>query len=296
MRSLTVLSLLASLVSLTLAQADSNSTANPLIPSGISSTCQAFYVQLNADTTLSSCLNPLISATSAFGVDSTPATISPSTISSALSNICSAANTCNPTLINSQLTLFYQACQTELTSPKVAGVILTYDVLYSFPLLQQALCQKDASGNYCVVNMTSSPSTSTTKRSLSSLDRRDSSQVALIPNVQKYSDENIVFLGLQANMTAAQLCTPCTRNVMNVYTSQMNNEPYGPGISSSVLLAGQPAIYAAINSKCGSSFLSGQVQAAGALSTNAAPRPADSTFALLGSAIVAVAAGAIAIL
>jgi hypothetical protein len=169
-----------------------------------------------------------------------------------------------------------------------------YDVLYSFPLLQQALCQKDDSGNYCVVNMTT-PSTSSTKRS-SSLDRRDDSQVALIPNVEKYSAENIVFLGLQANMTSQQLCTPCTRNVMNVYTAQLNNEPYGPGISSSVLLSGQPALYAAINSKCGPSFLSGQVQAAGALSTSAAPHAADATFALFGSAIVAVAAGAIAVL
>jgi len=70
--------------------------------------------------------------------------------------------------------------------------------------------------------------------------------------------------------------------------------PYGPGIGSSYLLSGQPALYAAINSECGASFLSGQVQAAGALSTGAAPRAADASFAFIGSAIAALAAGVVA--
>ncbi|KAH9035679.1 hypothetical protein EDB84DRAFT_1577938 [Lactarius hengduanensis] len=291
MKSFTVLSFLASLVPLALAQA--NTTANSLIPSDISSTCQAFYVQLNANAALTSCLKPLISSTSAFSAGSNPTTISPSIISSSLDSICSSANTCDATLINTQLGLFLKACQTELTSTKTADVILTYDVMYTFGLLQESLCQKDDSGKYCALSMTSSQST--TKRS-SSLGRRDS-QVAIVPNVDKYSKENIAFLGMQpTNMTADQLCTSCTRKIMNLYTSQLNTVPYGPGISFTVLLSGQPALYAAINSKCGASFLSGQVQAAGALQTGAAPRAADSAFALVGSAIVAVAAGAIAVL
>ncbi|KAI9435820.1 hypothetical protein H4582DRAFT_2079449 [Lactarius indigo] len=290
MKSLTVVSFLASLVSLALAQ--SNAT-NPLIPTGISPTCQAFYVQLNANANLTSCLKPLISATSAFSPGSDPTTISSSTISSALDSICSSSNTCDSSLINTQLTLFYQACQPELTSSKIAGVILTYDVMYTFGLLQESLCQKDDSGKYCALNMTSSQST--TKRS-SSLDRRGDSQVALVPDVSKYSEENIPFLGMQPNMSSDQLCTSCTRKVMNVYTSQLNTVPYGPGISFSVLLSGQPALYAAVNGKCGTSFLSGQVQAAGALQTGAAPRAADSAVAFVGSAILAVAAGAIAVL
>ncbi|SRR6266702_2168176 len=271
-----------------------NSTTNPLIPSGISATCQAFYVQLNANATLSTCLKPLISATSAFGAGSNPTTITPSTISSTLNNICSSS-TCDSTLISTELALFYQACQTELTSSKTPGVILTYDVIYTFGLLQKALCQKDDSGSYCALNMSSSSSPSTTKRS-SLLDRRGDSQVALVPNVDKYSKENIVFLGLLPNMSSDHLCTPCTRNVMNVYTSQLNTVPYGPGIKSSVLLSGQSALYDAVNSVCGASFLSGEVQAAGALGTGAAPRAADATFAIVGSAIVAVVAGAVAFL
>ncbi|KAH9068086.1 hypothetical protein EDB83DRAFT_2263511 [Lactarius deliciosus] len=285
MKSLTVVSFLASLIPLALAQ----NTTSSLIPSGISTTCQAFYVQLNANAALTTCLKPLISATSAFSAGSNPTTISPSTISSSLDSICSSTNTCDATLINTQLALFLKACQTELISTKTAGVILTYDIMYTFGLLQESLCQKDDSGKYCALNMTSSQST--TKRS-SSLGRRDS-QVAM----DKYSKENIAFLGMQpTNMTSDQLCTPCTRKVMNVYTSQLNTMPYGPGISFSVLLSGQPALYAAINTKCGASFLSGQVQAAGALQTGAAPRAADSAIALVGSAIVAAAAGAIAVL
>lgn len=306
MKSLTVLSLLASLVPLTLAQSQSvslfraltlNNThfllqSNPFIPSGISQTCQAFYVQLDANTTVSSCLKPLISATSAFGVNATAATITNSIISSTLGNICS--NTCDPTIVDAQLALFYQSCQPELTSSKVSGVLLTYDVLYAAVPFLQAVCQKDKSGNYCVLNMTS-PSTSTTKRS-SELDRRDGTQQPFVPNAVQYGKDNLLFLGLQPNLSSVQLCTDCTRNVVNVYTAQLNRIPYASGLSSSSLFSGESALYAAINSKCGPSFLSGEVKAAGALSTGAAPRAVDATFALVGSAIVAVAAGAIAVL
>jgi len=288
MMSLTVFSLLASLVPLALAQTSSDST---LIPSGISSTCQDYYSQLNTNTSVAACLNPLISATSLFSPNST-STISSSTINSTLNNICSL-NSC-PTLINDQLAKFAQACQPELTQEKSPDVIATYDILYNLPLIQQSLCLKDSSGNYCVVNVTSHTSTSTTKRS--SLDRRDNSQVPLVQELTGYGEADIPFLTLQSNMTAQQLCTSCTQKVMTVYTTQLNSVPYAPGINSSFLLSGQPALYAAINSKCGATFLSGEVQAAGALSTGAAPRAADAASALLGSVIVAVAAGAIAVL
>ncbi|KAF8266065.1 hypothetical protein EI94DRAFT_1684936 [Lactarius quietus] len=288
MMSLTVFSLLASLVPLALAQTSSDST---LIPSGISSTCQDYYSQLNTNTSVAACLNPLISATSLFSPNST-STISSSTINSTLNNICSL-NSC-PALINDQLAKFAQACQPELTQEKSPDVIATYDILYNLPLIQQSLCLKDSSGNYCVVNVTSHTSTSTTKRS--SLDRRDNSQVPLVQELTGYGEADIPFLTLQSNMTAQQLCTSCTQKVMTVYTTQLNSVPYAPGINSSFLLSGQPALYAAINSKCGATFLSGEVQAAGALSTGAAPRAADAASALLGSVIVAVAAGAIAVL
>jgi len=83
---------------------------------------------------------------------------------------------------------------------------------------------------------------------------------------------------------------------MNVYTTQLSSIPYGPGPSNSLLLPGQATLYKAINDKCGASFLGGEVQAAGGLATGAGSRSLDGGFAVVGSAIVAAAAGAVALL
>jgi hypothetical protein len=173
---------------------------------------------------------------------------------------------------------------------KIEGVTLTYDILYTLGPFQKAVCQKDDKGNYCVLNATKSA----TKRS--SLNRRVDTQEVLVPDVQKFNEDDILFLGIDPNVTSDQLCTSCTRNVMNVYTTALNTFPYAPGLKFSVLLQGQPTLYAAINTKCGASFLGGQVQAAGGLATGAAPRSVDSAFALVGSVISTVAMGAIALL
>lgn len=250
--------------------------SNPLIPSGLSDSCNKFYVQLNADTSLAQCLAPLKQATSgAYGISS-------------LNTVCSAS-TCDATTIGAQLSLFQQACQTELTSSKIAQVIITYDSLYLLNILPKVVCLKDTSGNYCLANST----TSSSKRA--SLDRRGSQQV-FIPDATKFNQGNIAFLGLKTDEDADKLCTPCTRQIMGAYTNQLSSTPYGPGMSNSQLFPSEPALYSAINSKCGASFLGGQVQAAGGLATGAAPRSADGSFAFVGSAIAAAAAGAVALL
>jgi hypothetical protein len=153
-----------------------------------------------------------------------------------------------------------------------------------------SLCQKDSSGNYCVA----SDSSNTTKRA--SLDRRDGSQEVFVPDASLFVQNDVAFLGLSPNLTADQLCVSCTRQVMNEYMNQLNTVPYGPGIPNSVLFPGQTALYNAINQKCGTSFLGGAAQAAGGLATGAAPRSADGGFAVVGSAIAAVAAGVVALL
>ena len=152
------------------------------------------------------------------------------------------------------------------------------------------MCQKDTSGSYCVA----SHSSNTTKRA--SLDRRDGSQEVFTPDASLFTSKNVAFLGLESSLSASQLCVPCTREVMNVYTSQLSTIPYAPGIANSVLFGGEPALYDAINQKCGASFLGGAAQAAGGLATGAAPRSVDGGFALVSSAIAAAAAGAVALL
>jgi len=270
MKSFALLGLLASL-----AFAQQYNSSDPLIPQGLSDSCKSFYEQLNADTSLAQCLQPLQQATSgSYSIYS-------------LNSVCSAT-TCDPTTIGSQLSQFQQACQNELTVSKMTSVITTYDSLYLLNILPKVVCLKDTSGNYCLANS----STSSTKRA--SLGRRD--QTVFIPDSGEFSQKNIAFLGLQPDEPPSTLCVPCTRQIMGAYTSQLSATPYGPGLGSSQLLPGEPALYSAINSKCGAAFLSGEVQAAGGLATGAAPRSADGGFAFVGSAMAAAAAGAVALL
>lgn len=245
---------------------------------------------LDDDKTLPQCLEPITSATGP--VDASNTTPTASDIATALNSICSSSTSCDPTHIGSLLVQFSQACQDELTNSKNAQVILTYDSLYFINAFKGAMCQKDTSGTYCVASHSSN--TNTTKRA--SFDRRDSSQEVFIPDATMFSSKNVLALGIEPTLSATQLCVPCTREVMNTYTSLLSTWPYAPGISNSALFPGEPALYDAINQKCGDSFLGGAVQAAAGLATGAAPRSADSGFALVGSAIAAAAAGAVALL
>jgi len=43
--------------------------------------------------------------------------------------------------------------------------------------------------------------------------------------------------------------------------------PYAPGLSSSVLMGGQSALYTAMNSTCGSTFFTGGVSAVGGITS-----------------------------
>jgi len=275
MKSLAVASLLASLA---LAQ----TTSNPLIPPNISDACNNFYQQLNANTAITQCLQPVISAMTPLVSDKAC-----SAITSNLDSVCSAT-TCDPKVIQSQLTLLSQSCNDELNN-EVSGVILTYDALYLLDPVKKVLCLKDSTGHYCVAN-----SSSTSKRA--TLDRRGA-QVAFAPNTTTFSQKNLVFLGLEPSLDADKLCVSCTKDIMNIYIDQLNNAPYRPGIDNSVLFPGQRELYKTINTKCGTAFLGGQAQAvAGGLATGAAPRLADSGLAFVSSAFAAAAAGAVALL
>ena len=226
---------------------------------------------------MAQCLPPLLkAATSGSGA-------------SALNSVCST-NACDPNLVGKQLGLFQLACQAELvTSPNI-HVILTYDALYIAGPLQKAICTKDTTSNaYCLSKFSSS----STKRA--SLDRRDAQEV-FTPDVTQWNQKNVAFLGITGNLSQDQLCVPCTRLVISAYTTQLGNTPYAPGLQNTQLLGSEQALFNAITSKCGASFLNGQAQAAGGLATGAAPRSADGGFALVGSAFAAAAVGAAALL
>ncbi|KAI0056866.1 hypothetical protein BV25DRAFT_1920610 [Artomyces pyxidatus] len=288
--------------------------SNPLIPTGISNGCSTFLESLNNDTSLAQCTQPLITASSQFGPSSN-ATGPPSAaaISSALNTICATSSSCPDTIIRTQLASFYAACQAELTSSPNSDVLRTYDVLYALTPLKQAVCSKDDSGKYCATSLSTGSNTTARIANVGGADltktlfttvggtvKRDAAQVALIPNVTTYRQNNLVFLFLQPSLPSSELCVSCTRNIVTAYTTWETTVPYAPGLTNSPLLGGQPDLYNAITSTCGASFLSGSVQAAGGgLSgglLGAAPRSVDSQVALVGSFLGALAVGIVSAL
>ena len=246
---------------------------------------------LDSDPQILSCTKAFTSTVSNFGVGSNPGTVTASTVTSALNTLSSSLSACSESVIRSKLTDFYSACSNELTSSPNSDVIRAYDVLYVLSPFSQAVCTKDDSGNYCVLEVGSTSNTTNTLLSTSgSTDtspaddlwvtlssgntRRDQEQV-VIPNVQQFKSLNLVFLGLLPSLASAQLCQPCTRNVLNQYIQFMSAIPYAPGIANSPLMGGETDLYNAVQQKCGAPFLSGSVQAAGGISNGLINGAAD---------------------
>ncbi|KAG6864611.1 hypothetical protein C0991_008289 [Blastosporella zonata] len=184
-------------------------------------------------------------------------------VGSTLGSLCSSSVTanCPESLIRSTLTDFYAACPAELSSNINADVLSIYDILYTLSPLMTAACSKDDSGNYCTTQ-TKLPSTSQTAAQIQAVLSSGST-----PNLNTYSTNNIAFFFLQSSLSSTDLCNVCSRNIMTAYLNFEAKLPYAPGLSNSLVLGGQTALYNGIVSTCGSTFLSGAgVQAAGGLS------------------------------
>ncbi|KAG9310950.1 hypothetical protein JVU11DRAFT_8824 [Chiua virens] len=299
---------LAILVSTALAQ------TNSLIPSGISTSCTSYLESLNNNTAFIPCTEPFTTALTSFAPGGTSSPSS-SNITSALASLCqsNAFSACPQNTVTAQLSAFYAACSTELTSSPNQDVKTTYDVLYSLVPLRQVICAKDDNSNYCATQLSNSSSSgsvalvdSAKSEKQSLLDqylytsgssvpvRRDGSTTALIPNTTTYARTNLLFLFLDPSESSTQLCKTCTKEIMTPYITFESSYPYAPGMSNSLLLAGQVPLYNNITSKCGQNFLSGAVQAAGGLSggllNGAAPRVGGQELSTAVSAILGVAA------
>jgi len=255
---------------------------NPLIPSTISGDCSKYMSKLDSDPQILSCTKAFANAVANFGVGSNSGNASASAVNSALNNLCPNLSACPQSVIRSQLTDFYAACSNELTSSPNSDVIRAYDVLYVLYPLSRAVCTKADSGKYCVLEVGSTSNTG--KSLLASSGSTDSSpadglwlpltskhsrrgeQQVIIPNLEQFKSENLVFLGIQPTLSAEELCLPCTRNVLNEYIQFTSSLPYAPGIGNSPLMGGETELYKAVQEKCGAPFLSGSVQAAGGIS------------------------------
>jgi hypothetical protein len=257
-------------------------TQNPLIPKNISATCATFMNTLDSDPQILSCTKVFSNAISAFGPGSSLNASSPS-INAALNSFCPSLSACSDSTMRSQLTEFYSNCPAELTSssphPDVTSV---YDVLYALTPFSQAVCAKGDDGGYCVLEVASTLKTGKNLiasgsnnlwSTVAQNSRRD--EQVIIPNLQAFKDEGLPFLGLQPSDSQKQLCTPCTRAVLNSYLQFSSSIPYALGLSNSLILGGLMDIYNAVQSTCGSPFLSGSVQAAGGISNGVLNGAAD---------------------
>ncbi|EJD05261.1 uncharacterized protein FOMMEDRAFT_27426 [Fomitiporia mediterranea MF3/22] len=297
MQSFITLSFLAA-ATVVRAQYSSSSSATPtssavtLIPTGISSGCSSFLQSLDSNSTLTSYVAPIVNATSAFSPYANSTNASSNAVNTVLGSLCASSSTSDDSAIRTQLSSFYSSCTNELTgSSSNKDVIRIYDVLYAIVPMKKAVCSKDDSGNYCVNQISSSVSSASapgggTSKSVTSTGqstyelvqnnlwsysgslskRADSDGAALIPNTTTYRSSNLPFLFLTPSLSSDKLCVSCTRSVLSAYMNFEQSVPYALGIANSPMLGGQPELYSAVNSTCGSNFMNGAVQAAGGLS------------------------------
>lgn len=240
---------------------------------------------LDSDSEILSCTKIFSNAISTFGPGSN-LNASSSSINNVLNSFCSSLSACSGSAVRSQLTEFYANCPAELTSSSPnSDVFRAYDVLYALIPFSQAVCAKGDDGGYCVLEVASTlkagknlPSSGSDPSSnlwstVTKTTRRD--EQVIIPNLQEFKTENLALLGLQPSDSQQQLCQPCTRNVLNPHLQFSSSLPYALGLSNSLILGGVIDLYNAVQSKCGSPFLSGSVQAAGGISNGVLNGAAD---------------------
>ena len=225
------------------------------------------------------------------------------------------------------LSQFYTDCSAELSgSSSNTDVIRLYDVLYAVVPFKAAACTKDDSGDYCVTKIGSGSSTSASassgsksvssnsntfdllknnlvEQSGSTLARRatvvQNVTAALIPNTTTFRTTGLPFLLLTPSTDSSELCMSCTRSVLTAYINFEQDIPYAPGLTNSPILGGQTDLYNAVTSACGSSFMSGAVQAAGGLANgliSGATNVHVDQITSVGTLFAAVLAGAAALL
>ncbi|KAF8309837.1 hypothetical protein DL93DRAFT_2085198 [Clavulina sp. PMI_390] len=246
--------------------------ADSYIPSGISANCTSFLTSLDSDSGLQTCTNWLLTATKAYSSSNA----SSSDLTSTLSTLCSSTSSCDNPSIRGLLSNFYMSCAPEMENNN-ADVIALYDNLYTMMPFRAAICATDATtGGYCASYISSSSGNSR-KRSLPTVDGA-AMQAAGTP-----------FQFLLPTSPSSDLCTACSKSVMQAWVTWEATLPYPLGLILSPILGGQSALWSAMDSACGSSFMStitADANAAplAALASGSAPSTKPVFSALLGVA------------
>jgi hypothetical protein len=256
----------------------SSPSSSSLIPTtGVSSACTSFLNTLNNDTAIQACTAPLLSATqfytnaSAAAKNSTAAntTSSADALTSSLSQLCASNTGCNSSLIRQYLSQFWTACDTELRAEN-SQILAIYDVLYLLNPFHQAVCTRDDTNDYCVLNIASDTatesSTTPSKRSMFDEDGQIRKRQAVASSAvsgAELSSSNIAFLFLQTTSDKAVMCSSCAKNVMASYISFETSIPYAIGLANSGILGNQANLYNTMAKTCGNDFTTAINAAAG---------------------------------
>jgi len=144
------------------------------------------------------------------------------------------------------------ACTYELAGDTPNGEVqLLYDIVYFFTPFRAAVCATDSStGDYCASNLGSTPPAGSKRGDLAA---RGSDPVV---DPSTLRNTGMPFLFMQPSSPSSRLCTPCGKAILQAYVTWEASMPYAYGLLQSPILGGQTALWLAVTSTCGPSFIS----------------------------------------
>jgi len=251
--------------------ADSTTTsATPgsfTIPTDISADCTSFLTSLDTDQGLTTCISSVLAATTPF--NTTAGSFTAAQVSAAFDTLCNGATAaCSADAFRPQLTDFGVKCAADLaTSDAVAGL---YDMLYTLPALQQALCVRDATTNDFCATQAGTVGNNT----LSLTD--DTAQTVLAADLADLGAASVPFLFVMPDSDQTVLCSQCFKDVLQVYITYEDSCPYAMGVNQSPMLKNQAQLWTAFQANGGGQAASNVAVQAGAApqTPNAAPKRA----------------------
>jgi len=227
------------------------------IPSGITDACNHFLQSFNSDAKMQSCLKPLITATARF-LPSANMQSNQGDVKWAMDQMCSGKSACDQSAMQTTITDFNTACNGDMLSGNQQSLETTFELLYIMTPMIGGVCAKDTDGSYCL---------SKAKKNGGHTKRGDDQSLLQI-NTDDWKKSNVQFLFIDANESADQLCTACTKQVMTSYITYETALPYPMGVRSANLLGNQKALWTAINSKCPANYTAAILSSSNATPVN----------------------------
>jgi cobalamin biosynthesis Mg chelatase CobN len=113
------------------------------------------------------------------------------------------------------------------------------------------------------------PASSLYKRNNNVFARDQDTLGSIAPEAAQYNTIGLPYLFITPNLTATELCTPCTSSVVGSYITFESITPYALGIANSPMLSGQVTLWNKIKSTCPQDFTAGLLNNATAQASTA---------------------------